>query len=167
MAVRMTLEVQQSVERSAQVTVPAGATVRELKDAVFRVTGIAPKLQILAFELRELRDDAVLRDCGVGDGDIISLEERYDDSVNSIRVVVSDGASLTRSLRVQKGIAVEALTSEVQKMYPPHTSVMLALHGDMLEEGKSFADYGVVEGETVELKVVANVLGGVSTSNSL
>ena len=157
----ISLTVRQTDGKMIVVTLGGRRTVGEVKAEIQRVTGLEARLQILIYGHEELKDFNTLEEKNIVDGDVLFLQPRYDDSVNSIHIVASDDARLTKSFRIQKSTSVDELISKVTSAYPPDTHVSLALHGEILQRGKILADYDFQEGETVSLKVITELEGGV------
>lgn len=87
------------------------------------------------------------------------LQERYDDSQNSIRIMVIDSATMTRTFTVKKSTKVEALITELKSVHP-EGNFSLALHGVVMEPGKTMEEYALTENE--EVRLMANLEGGSS-----
>lgn len=150
------LTIHQNGRQPLILSVSLNSTGLELKQEILQHTGLNPQFQILTIGPREIADQDILRSLEIVEGDVIILQERYDDSQNSIRIILTDNATMTRPVLVRRGTKVEELMTEVRRMYKGNFS--LALHGAVMQEGKTMAEYGLTENE--EVRLMANLEGG-------
>ena len=156
MADMQELTIHQNGRQPLTLSVLLTSTGLQLKKQILRLTGLDPQLQILTIGPREIADNDVLQALEIVEGDVVMLQERYDDSQNSIRIIITDNASMNRPVTVRRGTKVEELLTEVRNMYKGNFS--LALHGTVMQEGKTMAEYGLSENE--EVRLMANLEGG-------
>ena len=153
------LIVQQIGREPLTLSIPLTASGIQLKKQIYRLTNIDPHFQILTIGPKEIGDRDILKNLEIVEGDVIMLQERYDDSQNSIRILVTDNATMTRPFTVRRGTKVEELITELMSVHP-NGSFSLALHGVVMEAGKTMAEYGLTENE--EVRLMANLEGGSS-----
>ncbi len=153
------LTIQQIGREPLTLSIPLTASGLQLKKQIYRLTRIDPHLQILTIGPQEIADRDILRNLEIVEGDVIMLQERYDDSQNSIRIMVTDNATMTRPFTVSRSTKVEELITEVMSVIP-NGNFSLALHGVVMEPSKTMAEYGLTENE--EVRLMANLEGGSS-----
>jgi hypothetical protein len=153
------LTIQQIGREPLTLSIPLTSSGLQLKKQIYRLTRIDPHLQILTIGPEEIADRDILRNLEIVEGDVIMLQERYDDSQNSIRIMVTDNATMTRPFTVSRSTKVEELITEVMSVIP-NGNFSLALHGVVMEAGKTMAEYGLTENE--EVRLMANLEGGSS-----
>lgn len=138
-------------DRILELPLTPTTKVADIKQAIFDQTRLKPQFQIILFGGKILNDDEQeLVELGVSDQDMLKLQQIYDESHNSIRVVVNSG-SQSREIRCIPSSSVESFHRLVAEQFKGRSSLDLEYDGVQLERGKSLIEYGLQDGAHVRL----------------